>query len=206
MGDGASVWVLMGTMLALVLTPGADTVYVVTRGIGEGRRIALIGSVGLCSGYVVHAVLAAVGVSAVIASSHLAFTTLRWVGVAYLVYLGVKVLRDREGFDFSVPRQPTSARQAIRQGMLTSLLNPKGLLFFLSILPQFVGTHSGVGTILGLGLLLPAMCLLVYSGWAIAAGTLGDRLGDDPRFGRILRYGCGSILVALGGGLAAGHG
>jgi len=202
MGQGASIWVFVVTITALAVTPGADTLYVVTRGVGEGRRVALISAGGVCLGYVAHAVLAAVGVSALIASSPTAFEALRWVGVAYLLYLGVKVLRSRERFNFTRERQPASTGQAVRQGMLTSVLNPKGLLFFLSVLPQFVGATSGSLTVLALAMLHPAICLIVYSGWAALAGSLGDRLGRNPRFGDILRWVSGTILIALGGRLA----
>lgn len=86
----------------------------VTRGIGEGRRVGLISAAGVCLGYAVHAVLAAAGVSALIASSPAAFEVLRWVGAAYLLHLGVKVLRSRERFDFTAERPPTLAAQAVR--------------------------------------------------------------------------------------------
>jgi threonine/homoserine/homoserine lactone efflux protein len=117
-------------------------VYIVSRGIGEGRKVALIFVLGICLGYVGQAVFAAAGVSALIASSPTAFEALRWCGVVYLVYLGVMILRNRDRFDFTTERQPISTAEAVRQGMLTSLLNPKGLVFFLSILPQFVSSAS----------------------------------------------------------------
>ncbi|MGI8779437.1 MAG: LysE family translocator [Solirubrobacteraceae bacterium] len=202
MYEGASLWVFIVTITALACTPGADTLYVVTRGIGEGRRLALIAAGGVCLGYVAHALLAAVGVSALIASSPTAFEALRWIGVAYLLYLGLRVLRSKDRFDFTQERPATSTTRAIRQGMLTSVLNPKGLLFFLSVLPQFVGAGSGELTVLLLALLHPAICLVVYGGWALLAGTLGDRLGRNPRFGDILRWISGTILLALGGKLA----
>jgi len=199
---GTSIGLYVVTITALACTPGADVVYIVTRGIGEGRRMALISVAGVCLGYVGHAVLAGVGVSALIASSPTAFEALRWSGVAYLLYLGVKMLRSRDRFDFSGEREPMATAQAIRQGMLTSVLNPKGFVFFLSILPQFVGRDSGNLTVLALALVMPSICLVIYSGWAALAGTLGNRLGRNPRFGDILRWISGAVLIALGGKLA----
>jgi threonine/homoserine/homoserine lactone efflux protein len=201
-GDGTSIGLYVVTITALACTPGADVVYIVTRGIGEGRRVALISVAGVCLGYVGHAVLAAVGVSALIASSPTAFEAVRWSGVAYLLYLGVKMLRSHDRFDFTSEREPMATAQAIRQGMLTSVLNPKGLVFFLSILPQFVGRDSGSLTVLALALVMPMICLVIYSGWAALAGTLGDRLGRNPRFGDVLRWISGAVLIALGGKLA----
>lgn len=202
MGDGTSIWLYVVTIAALACTPGADVLYIVTRGVGEGRRVALISVAGVCSGYVGHAVLAAIGVSALVASSPTAFEALRWSGVAYLLYLGVKVLRSRDRLNFASERDPTSTRQALGQGVLTSVLNPKGLVFFLSLLPQFVGANSDNLTVLGLAMLMPVICLIVYSGWAVLAGTLGDRLGRNPRFGDVLRWISGIVLIALAGKLA----
>jgi threonine/homoserine/homoserine lactone efflux protein len=203
--DDRTLWLYVGTIAVLACTPGVDVLYIVTRGVGEGRRVALISVVGVCTGYIGHAVLAAIGVSALIASSPAVFEVLRWSGVAYLLYLGANVLRSGGRMSFGSDRYPTSTRQALGRGMLTSVLNPKGLLFFLSILPSFVGAHSGTLTVLGLAMLMPAICLIVYSGWAVLSGTLGDRLGRNPRFGDALRWISGGVLMALGGKLALEH-
>jgi threonine/homoserine/homoserine lactone efflux protein len=142
------------------------------------------------------------GVSALIASSPAAFKAMRWSGVAYLLYLGTKALRSRDRFSLAAGRERTPAATAFWQGTLTSALNPKGIVFFLSILPQFVDSGSGSLAVLGLALVMPAICLVVYSGWAVLAGAVGERLGQNPRLGDILRWVSGVALIALGAKLA----
>ncbi len=126
--------------LLLNITPGADTLYIVARSTGQGRLAGMVAALGIGAGCVVHTMAAAVGLSAIIATSAAAFTIVKWVGAAYLVWLGVGLLRG------AAPRAPSDVRspppallsKVFAQGLLTNVLNPKVALFFLAFLPQFI--------------------------------------------------------------------
>lgn len=198
--DTTNVLLFLLTALVLIFTPGPDMIYVAARGISQGRKVAALSTAGVCLGYVVHTALAALGLSALLASSATAFRVVQYVGAAYLLYLGIRTLRDRSAFDPTgeVPPLPTGA--VLRQGMLTSILNPKGILFFLSFLPQFVVPEAGgiAFQVVALGLTFTTLCLLLYGAVALSSGVLGDRFRRTPRFADALRWVSGSVLVALG--------
>lgn len=200
--EGSSLLLFLTAALALIATPGQDNLYVLTRGVAQGRRAALVSSWGVCAGLLVHTTLAAVGLSAILASSAAAFQVVKYAGAAYLMYLGVKTLLDREGF--SIPeggRSTTRLRSIFLQGMLSNVLNPKVALFFLAFLPQFAGSGDA-GSFLALGAMF-TLLTLVFTGFvALSSGALGGWLRSSPGLARALRYGAGGILVGLGARLA----
>lgn len=200
--EGPNLLLLLTASLALISTPGQDNLYVLTRGIAQGRRAALVSSWGVCAGLLVHTTLAAVGLSAILASSAAAFQVVKYAGAAYLVYLGVKTLLDRGGF--SVPEEGRPAarlRSVFFQGMLSNVLNPKVALFFLAFLPQFAGS-SGALSFLALGALF-TLITLVFTGFvALFSGALGGWLRSRPGPAKVVRYATGGILVGLGARLA----
>ncbi len=187
----------------LVVTPGADLLYVLGRGLAQGRRVALQSVAGLCAGYVGHTVLAVAGLAALVAASSAAFTVLRWAGAAYLVVLGLRLLRDRTALT-PAGGAPAGGRRVVAQGVLTSLLNPKGLVLFVALLPQFTDPGAPVAPQLAvLGLTHVALCAVVYGAVGWASGSAGARLASRPRAATAIRVVAGSVLVALGGRLAA---
>lgn len=203
MFDATNLVLFAAASLALVVTPGPDIVYVLTRGIGQGRGTALASTLGVCLGYVVHTALAVLGLSALLASSATAFQVVRYAGAAYLLYLGVRILLRKQ--TFAVPSGAPSGEvvrvsAVVWQGVLTSVLNPKGILLFVSFLPQFV--DPGVGNVAlqvsVLGLIHTLLCLAVYGVVALSSGALGNRLAGSPRFSDALRWLTGSVLVGLG--------
>src|SRR5262245_58259140 len=111
------------TVLPLILTPGPDVLYVTTRGIAQGRRAALISTFGVCTCYVVHTLLAVLGLTAVLYASEVLFNAIRYAGAAYLLYLGVKTLRSRAQFEL-LAGQPRGQGRLFLTGMATSVLNP----------------------------------------------------------------------------------
>lgn len=175
-----------------------------TRGVAGGRRSALVSVGGVCSGYFAHAVLAALGLAALLQSSGVAFEIVRYAGATYLVYLGIRMLLSKSiGFepreDGEVDTEPTLA--VLRQGFLTAFLNPKGLLVFLSLLPQFVATSAVLpvaAQLLVLGLIHTVNCIVVYGAVGLSAGGLGELLRRRLRLARIIRWLAGSVLIALG--------
>lgn len=188
------------TALALIVMPGPDMVYVLTQGVARGRRVAGLSVAGICLGYGAHTLLAALGVSALVASSPEAFQIVRWLGTAYLVYLGVRALRDRSGFLPDAAVADVAPGSVVRQGVLTSTLNPKGILFFLSFLPQFVvpGAAPVPLQVAAFGLAFTLLCALVYGAVGLSAGAVGDRLRRSPRLSNALRWLTGSVLIGLG--------
>lgn len=188
-------------IVVLALTPGPDVIYITTRGIAQGRKAALLSTVGICLGYLVYTLLAALGVSAVLQASALAFDIVRYAGAIYLVYLGIRTLLSKHGGPLSQRVvKPLSARRLLRQGILTSLLNPKGILVFAALLPQFVSAHLGSVPLqmTAFGLTFTLICLCMYGGYAFLSGSLGEKLATRPRFASAFKYLTGSVLIGLG--------
>jgi threonine/homoserine/homoserine lactone efflux protein len=186
--------------LALIAIPGPNMVYVATRSMSEGRRSGFASALGLLTGTLINVAAAAAGLSALIASSATAFNTLRYLGAAYLVFLGLKALIQKDRSDPNAPPKPVSLTRAYRQAIVVQLLNPKVALFFLAFLPQFVDPARGpVATqVLVLGAILGTLGFAMDCGYAIAAGAAAKRLGGF-RHGRRVT---GAVYLALGAAAA----
>ena len=192
--------------LALILTPGQDMMYVMSRALAQGRLAGLYSALGVIIGILVHTVLAALGVGAILAASEGLFLALKLAGAAYLVYLGVKLLLSREA---SVAAESGarrfSAASLVWQGVLSNVSNPKIVVFFFAFLPQFVDPRSSNPTrdLVFLGVLYAAMGLVVKAGVGLAAGSLSERMLRRPRAMLWINRLSGTILVGLGLRLAA---
>ncbi len=197
-----SQWLVFSiAAIVLLVTPGPAVLYVVTRSLDLGRRAGLASVAGIGIGTLVHVAATTLGVSAVLASSPLAFGAVKWAGAAYLVWIGVRRMRtpDPEG-----PRAPL-VRQGLgtifRQGILVNLLNPKTALFFLAFLPQFVNpVHPVAPQLLALGLAFTAMGTTSDAAFALLAGTARRALvvGRGRRLLSAQRYLVGGVFVLLG--------
>jgi threonine/homoserine/homoserine lactone efflux protein len=184
----------------LVAIPGPNHLYIVTSSIAQGRRIGLASALGVETGTLVHVSAATVGLSALVASSAMAFNALRFAGAAYLVYLGLRaLLRDEEAALDGGGTVAPSARRAYLDGVLVNVLNPKVALFFLAFLPQFVDPARGSAStqILVLGLVVFAIATTSDVLYALAAGALGSWLRRRPGFARVQRYLTGCIYLTL---------
>ena len=190
--------------LALVIVPGPNLLYIANRALADGRRAGLASVLGVETGTLVWAGAAAAGLSALLASSAVAFDVLRYAGAAYLLYLGLRTLRAREGEAGPAPA-PASLARAYREALLVQLSNPKVAIFFLALLPQFVVQDRGPAAtqILVLGLVLASVGITVSSLWAVAAGSLGDRLRASARARRRQRRFTGGVYIVLGACAAA---
>ena len=139
-------WLFILSGLLLNITPGPDTAYIIGRSVQMGRRGGAAAALGICAGCLVHVFAAALGLSALLAASSVAFTALKWAGAAYLCFIGVQLLLSRPGAmvpaDAAATGDAISLRQVFWQGALTNVLNPKVALFFLAFLPQFVAADS----------------------------------------------------------------
>ncbi|MFI6458221.1 LysE family translocator [Streptosporangium amethystogenes] len=163
--------------LALVLVPGPNHIYIITRAVSQGRAAGVASAFGVEVGTLVHIAAAAAGLSYVIAQSATLFNVVKWAGVAYLVYLGVRALRSRQELT-ARETAPQPLRAIFLEGMVVNLLNPKVILFFLAFLPQFVEPEAGAVPlqIAILGTTLLVLGLLSDLIYAMTAGALGSRL------------------------------
>ncbi len=196
------IFVLAGLMLNI--TPGPDILYCAGRAIGQGRAAGVLSALGSGTGGLIHIVAAAVGLSAVFAYSGVAYEALKYAGSAYLVYLGIRLILNR-GQSMSPVSAPTVALPRVfLQGAVTTVLNPKVALFFLSFLPQFIdperGSVSLQTSILGTIFIFNGTIVLIVVG--LLFGQIGAYLNHRPRFWKIQRWITGSILIALGASLA----
>ncbi len=168
-----------------------------TRGISQGRSAALVSAAGASVGLVVHSTFAAVGLSALLAQSALAYSVVKYVGAAYLIYLGVRALLHKEAFTPS-EAPPVALRRVFFQAVLSNVLNPKVALFFLAFLPQFADPKTGALGLLALGLTFALLTWAVFSLLGFFSGGVGGWLGRKPRFAGALRWLTGGVLVGLG--------
>jgi threonine/homoserine/homoserine lactone efflux protein len=192
------LFVLAGA--ALVAIPGPNHVYIVTRSLSQGRAAGLASAFGVEAGTLVHIGAAAAGLSAIVASSALAFDVLRYLGAAYLVYLGVRTLLRRDALAFDGSAAAVPLRRVFADGAMVNVLNPKVALFFLAFLPQFVDPGRGpvAVQVVGLGVILAVIGLASDIGYALAAGVLGSWLRARPGFLRWQRLVTGGIYLSLG--------
>jgi threonine/homoserine/homoserine lactone efflux protein len=198
--DPPAIGLFVVAALALLLVPGPAVLYVVARSIHEGRRAGLASVVGIHVGTLVHIAAATLGLSALIASSAVAFTAVKVAGAVYLIGLGLWTLLSRRA-ETEVPLGgERNLRRAFAQGIVVNVLNPKTALFFLAFLPQFVdpnAPHPAV-QIAFLGLLFALLGLVTDSTWALVAGTAGGVLRRSQRFVSVQRYVTGTVYIGLG--------
>jgi threonine/homoserine/homoserine lactone efflux protein len=205
MRDALALYVVAS--LALIATPGQDMIYVIGRSLAQGRVAGLCSAIGVCLGILVHTALAAVGVGAILQASEGLFTALKYVGAAYLVYLGIRMLATRVvPIDARAGMPRSSPAWLILQGILSNVTNPKIVLFFFAFLPQFVDPASEHPTrdLVGLGVLYAALALPVKGAVALVAARLSDRVLRKPAALVWMNRACGAVLVALGVRLARG--
>ncbi len=186
--------------LIVIVAPGPDNILVLTRGISQGRKAAMVSAGGASVGLVCHSLFAAAGLSALLAQSAMAFSVVKYAGAAYLIYLGVKTLLSREGFAVSGGERAMRLRNVFAQGVASNVMNPKITVFFLAYLPQFADPAAGgmAPQLLLLGLAFALCTWVVFSVLGYFSGTLGDRLVRRPRLADALRWLTGGVFVALG--------
>ena len=188
--------------ILLNLTPGADTMYILTRSITQGRKAGIYSVLGITTGGLIHTTLAAFGLSIILAKSAFAFNTIKYIGVAYLVYLGIKMIIDKNNlFDNKTQKiETTDLFKIYRQGLITNVLNPKVALFFLSLLPQFINPHYANGPIPFL--ILGATFMTTGTIWclilAYSASLITKTLRNNDRIGKMMQKISGFIFIGLG--------
>ncbi len=192
------------TAFALIITPGPNQIYIIARSTSQGRRVGFLSVLGVESGTLVHVIAASLGLSALLASSALAFGVVKYAGAAYLIYLGIRTwLSDSDTPERAAPELDSGARVLV-QGMLTNVLNPKVALFFLAFLPQFVNVSRGhvAEQMLILGAVFTLMGLGVDLVVAFLASSAGDWLRRKPAARRVQKWVTGGVYISLGLGTA----
>ncbi|TQS15295.1 LysE family translocator [Microbispora hainanensis] len=189
--DVSTLLVYAAASAAVVAVPGPNHLYIAARGVAQGRRAGVASALGVETGTLLHIAAAAAGLSYLLARSAELFAAVKWAGVAYLAYLGIRALTGR-GTGGDEPR-PQPLRRVFLEGVVVNVLNPKTVLFFLAFLPQFVDPFGDVpAQVLLLGLVLAVIGLASDLAYALTAGSLGRRLRAST-----LRYASGVIYLAL---------
>lgn len=196
----------MTAATVLLLIPGPAVLYVVARSVDQGRKAGLASASGTATGGLVHVVAAALGLSALLASSATAYSFVKYAGAAYLIYLGIRKFREPSPDADTVRRvEPLSLRRIYAQGIVVQVLNPKTAIFFFAFLPQFVDPSRGSVTLqfLALGMLFNVMGFTTDSLWAFTAGSAAGWLQRNRTFQRRQKYVAGSVYIGLGLATAA---
>jgi threonine/homoserine/homoserine lactone efflux protein len=195
------------TVYVLILVPGPSVLFVVSRGVALGRPAALATVFGNTGGLAFQGTLVCAGLGSVLATSDAVFTTLKLIGAAYLIVLGIRTIRDRghlAGALTGPEMEPRSPARILREGFVVGATNPKGLLIFTAVLPQFIEPARGHAT-LQLATLAAICCVVAILSdgtWALASGTAREWLGRSPRRLRAMSAGGGMTMIALGVALA----
>ena len=200
MPDFSALGAFFAAAFLLNIAPGPDMLYVIGRSIGQGRRAGTVSALGVFVGCLVHIFVAAVGLAALLRSSPVAYSIVRYAGAAYLVYLGVRVLLERSSTLEAPEVQSAPLGRIFTQGVVTNVLNPKVALFFLAFLPQFIQPQRGSVAlqIIVLGLIFDVGGTLVNLAVAQAGGRLGDAIKRHSGLARLQKWFTGAVFVGLG--------
>ncbi len=198
-----SYWtIFFSAAFAINISPGPDLIYILSKTIAGGRKIGIASSLGVCSGAMVHVLAAALGLSAILATSALAFSVVKYIGAAYLIYLGIRAFRSKGAtFDkIGAGGEETTPWQAFKQGALVDILNPKVAIFFMAFLPQFVRSELGstAGQIIFLGSLVILVAIVVEFTIIMVAAQTTEFFRKNKNISIWLDRMLGSVLVGLG--------
>jgi threonine/homoserine/homoserine lactone efflux protein len=187
--------VFAATVLPLVCTPGPDLIYIAAQALAGGRKAALRANAGVMLGYVTHAVLAALGVAALVAASPILFEALRWCGVAYLAFLAIRMMRSALG-GARVSLDTSGPPASLAKGFMTSFFNPKALLVYLAILPNFMNASEGIAQQAALlsGIFI-GLCALIYGTVGIVVAAIGGVGSVRASYQRVVEGIAGSLLA-----------
>jgi len=189
--------------MIIILAPGPSVLFIIARAIAWGRKVAVVTVAGNVSGAFVLSSLVAFGLGPILQRSELAFTAVQWIGGLYLVYLGIDAIRKRKVHAADMtnqgPIEPT-VFQSIRDGFMVGVLNPKGLVFYAAVLPQFIDRERGgvTGQLLFLGALFSVLAFFSDGGWGLLAGTARAWLAGDAGRLEKLRATGGCVMILLG--------
>ena len=199
MPDASTILAFAGASFLLLIIPGPAVLYILNRSVSDGRTVGLAAVAGLEFGNLVHAIAAAAGLSAVLATSATAFNAVKWLGALYLIAVGVRTLL-RKPDPMDADRATTSPTKSFTQGIVVNVLNPKVALFFLSFLPQFIDPDKGSAGIqaLVLGLVFVLIGCITDSAYSLLASSLRTVLLRGRALPFVQRYVAGTVFIGLG--------
>ncbi len=200
MFDSYQLYLFCITSVLLALTPGPDILTVVARGISQGRKSALVAAAGFSLGCLNHTMILVLGMAALLKASPTAFSVIKYLGGAYLVYIGIQMFRHRKHLLALRANMETNLKKVFIQSILANLLNPKVALFFLAFLPQFVNPEFGHQSLqlFCLGIIFMLVTLAVFIIMGLFAGTVGNRLKEHPKIFSGMQGLTGIFLIGLG--------
>lgn len=191
--------VFIFTAILLNLTPGSDTIYILSRTISQGRRAGIISVLGIISGALIHTLFAAFGLTIILMKSSLAFAIIKWLGAGYLIYLGVKVIMEKSNKIELEEQTYINFSNIFTQGFLTNLLNPKVALFFLAFLPQFISQNNEYGALPFI--ILGLTFIVTGTSWCLILVLVSDIMSKSIRKSRMAYYLnkiTGAVFILLG--------
>lgn len=191
-----SVFLLFAlTVIPLIFTPGPDMLFILSQVMGKDAKAGMMATVGVCLGYLVHSVLVALGIAAIIVSFPILFETIRWLGIAYLLFLAFSLIKSV----FNTQRlaiEKKNTAKPIQKGFFTALLNPKGMLIYFAILPQFIDkTGNTVSQGLILSFIFIGLCFVVYCSLSVIFARISQNTQLDERKQKWIDGGSGGLLM-----------
>jgi len=194
------VFLFLIAAMMLTLAPGPDNIYVLTRGIAQGKKAGLVAALGFSSGLFFHTLLAVLGFAAIIKAYPTAYHALQYAGAAYLVYLGIRTLRSAASMSLEATMTPVSLSRIYWQSVIANILNPKVTLFFIAFLPQFVNVHAGhvAWQMLLLAVVFILQALAIFSAIAFFSGIVGAYFKRQAHTALYLNRLAGCAFVGLG--------
>lgn len=199
--DLTNLYMFIAASFLLCLAPGPDNIYVLTQGMTKSKKAAIVTTLGLTSGLIIHTSAAAFGISVIFQTSEIAFNIVKYVGAAYLLYIAYQAFKYRnEKLDLSVQNSASELKKLYVKGFIMNILNPKVSIFFLAFLPQFVNTASGnvPMQMITLGGVFMLLTIVVFSSIGIAGNLLSAKLLEKPNIVKYMNILTSFVLVSLG--------
>jgi threonine/homoserine/homoserine lactone efflux protein len=186
--------------MIIIIAPGPDFIYVTTRGITDGHKAGIISALGISAGLLIHTLFAAFGLSAIIQTSRIAYSIIKYLGAAYLIFIGIKALMTKTKIDEFKSDRTYVSSNIFKQGILTNVFNPKAIVTFMAFLPQFVNVNIShpIKQFIILGLILSTMAIIWFGFVGYFAGIFGTFIKRSIIIQNGLKYISGSIMILLG--------
>lgn len=197
----SNLYMFIVASFLLCLAPGPDNIYVLTQGMTKSKKAAIITTLGLCSGLIIHTSAAAFGISVIFKTSEIAFNMVKYAGVAYLLYIAYQAFKHRnEALNLNSTESKKDLKQLYVKGFIMNILNPKVSIFFLAFLPQFVSVQNGNIPLqmIELGVVFMALTIIVFSSIGIAGNMLSAKLLQKPSIVKYMNVLTSFVLVSLG--------
>ncbi|QKJ21363.1 LysE family translocator [Poseidonibacter lekithochrous] len=196
-----NLYMFIAASFLLCLAPGPDNIYVLTQGMTKSKKAAIVTTLGLTTGLIIHTSAAAFGISVIFQTSEIAFNIVKYVGAAYLLYIAYQSFKYRnEKLDLSVQNSSSELKKLYFKGFIMNILNPKVSIFFLAFLPQFVNTASGnvPMQMITLGGVFMVLTVVVFSSIGVAGNLLSSKLLEKPNIVKYMNVLTSFVLVSLG--------